>query len=283
MIHSNFVIITGLSGAGKSNAVKVFEDLGYFCIDNLPAPLIPKFAELCLQSAGKVSKIALVIDIRGDLFLDELNQNLNELSSMNIPYQILFLEASDEVLIQRFKETRRNHPLSPQGTISEGILLERQKLSELRGRAHKIIDTSRLKASELRSELRSQWADISNELSVSIITFGYKHGIPIDTDLLMDVRFIPNPFYIPELRPLTGRDPAVQEYVYSSAESQEFLQKFSDLLKFLLPNYSKEGKTHITIGIGCTGGQHRSIALGIKIGQLLEQEGYTVNVKHRDN
>ena len=213
MIHSNFVIITGLSGAGKSNAVKVFEDLGYFCIDNLPAPLIPKFAELCLQSAGKVSKIALVIDIRGDLFLDELNQNLNELSSMNIPYQILFLEASDEVLIQRFKETRRNHPLSPQGTISEGILLERQKLSELRGRAHKIIDTSRLKASELRSELRSQWADISNELSVSIITFGYKHGIPIDTDLLMDVRFIPNPFYIPELRPLTGRDPAVAPFL----------------------------------------------------------------------
>ena len=283
MKNSNFVIITGLSGAGKSNAGKVFEDMGYFCIDNLPAPLIPKFAELCLQSDGKVSKIALVIDIRGDLFLDALNQNLTELNNMNIPYQILFLEASDDILIQRFKETRRNHPLSPQGTISEGICLERQKLSELRGRAHKIIDTSRLKASELRSELRSQWAEISNEMSVSIITFGYKHGIPIDTDLLMDVRFIPNPFYIPELRPLTGRDPAVQEYVYSSTESQEFIQKFSDLLKFLLPNYSKEGKTHITIGIGCTGGQHRSIALGIKIGQILEQEGYTVNVKHRDN
>ena len=283
MKNSNFVIITGLSGAGKSNAVKVFEDMGYFCIDNLPAPLIPKFAELCLQSDGKVNKIALVIDIRGDLFLDALNQNLNELNNMNIPYQILFLEASDDILIQRFKETRRNHPLSPQGTISEGIRLERQKLSELRGRAHKIIDTSRLKASELRSELRSQWAEISSGLSVSIITFGYKHGIPIDTDLLMDVRFIPNPFYIPELRPLTGRDSAVQEYVYGSAESQEFLQKYTDLLKFLLPNYSKEGKTHITIGIGCTGGQHRSIALGIKIGQILEQEGYTVNVKHRDN
>ena len=283
MVNSNFVIITGLSGAGKSNAIKVFEDMGYFCVDNLPAPLIPKFAELCLQSDGKVSKIALVIDIRGDLFLDDLNHNLDELHNMDIPYQILFLEASDDVLIQRFKETRRNHPLSPQGTISEGIRLERQKLSELRGRADKIIDTSRLKASELRSELRSQWAELSDKLSISIITFGYKHGIPIDTDLLMDVRFIPNPFYIPELRPLTGRDPAVQEYVFRSAECQEFLQKFTDLLKFLLPNYIKEGKTHLTIGIGCTGGQHRSIALGIKIGQILEQEGYPVNVKHRDN
>ncbi|MGM9525452.1 MAG: RNase adapter RapZ [Peptococcaceae bacterium] len=283
MVNSNFVIITGLSGAGKSNAIKVFEDMGYFCVDNLPAPLIPKFAELCLQSDGKVSKIALVIDIRGDLFLDDLNHNLDELHNMDIPYQILFLEASDDVLIQRFKETRRNHPLSPQGTISEGIRLERQKLSELRGRADKIIDTSRLKASELRSELRSQWAEFSDKLSISIITFGYKHGIPIDTDLLMDVRFIPNPFYIPELRPLTGRDPAVQEYVFRSAECQEFLQKFTDLLKFLLPNYIKEGKTHLTIGIGCTGGQHRSIALGIKIGQILEQEGYPVNVKHRDN
>ena len=281
MNNSNFVIITGLSGAGKSNAVKVFEDMGYFCVDNLPAPLIPKFAELCLQSDGKVSKIALVIG--GDLFLDELNHNLDELRNMDIPYQILFLEASDDILIQRFKETRRNHPLSPQGTISEGIRLERQKLSELRGRADKIIDTSRLKASELRSELRTQWAEVSDKLSVSIITFGYKHGIPIDTDLLMDVRFIPNPFYIPELRPLTGRDPAVQEYVFRSKECQEFLQKYTDLLKFLLPNYSREGKTHLTIGIGCTGGQHRSIALGIKIGQILEQEGYPVNVKHRDN
>lgn len=283
MSQANFVIITGLSGAGKSNAIKVFEDLGYFCVDNLPAPLIPKFVELCLQSNGKVNKIALVIDIRGDLFLNDLDHNLKELDMMHIPYQILFLEASDEILIQRFKETRRNHPLSPQGTISEGIALERQKLSELRGRAHKIIDTSRLKTSELRSELRSQWAEFSTALSVSIITFGYKHGIPMDTDLLMDVRFIPNPFYVPELRPLTGRDAAVQEYVFHSPITQEFIQKFSDLLKFLLPNYSKEGKTHITIGIGCTGGQHRSIALGIKIGQILEQEGYLVNVKHRDN
>ena len=158
MENSSFVIITGLSGAGKSNAVKVFEDMGYFCVDNLPAPLIPKFAELCLQSAGKVAKIALVIDIRGDLFLNDLNRNLDELRKMEIPYQILFLEASDEVLIQRFKETRRNHPLSPQGTVSDGIAKEREKLSELRGRADKIMDTSRMKVSEFRAELRSQCA-----------------------------------------------------------------------------------------------------------------------------
>ena len=283
MKETNFVIITGLSGAGKSTAVKVFEDMGYFCVDNLPAPLIPKFAELCLQLKGEVTKIALVIDIRGDMFLDELTTNLDELTKMEIPYQILFLEASDEVLVQRFKETRRNHPLSPQGSVSEGIRMEREKLSDLRGRAHKVIDTSRMRTSELRAELRNQWAEISDKLSVSIVSFGYKHGVPIDADLLIDVRFMPNPFYIPELRPLTGRDPAVQEYVFRTKECQEFIKRYMDLLKFLLPCYSAEGKTHLTIGVGCTGGQHRSIAIGIKLGELLEEEGYQVNVKHRDN
>lgn len=283
MANSSFVIITGLSGAGKSQAVKVFEDMGYFCIDNLPAPLIPKFAELCAQSQGKVDKVALVIDIRGDLFLNDLHQSLETLTVMDVPYQIIFLEASDEVLIQRFKETRRNHPLSPHGTISEGIKLERQKLVDLRARADRIIDTSRLKSSELKEELRNQWADVTNMMSVTVITFGYKHGIPMDTDLLMDVRFIPNPFYIPELRPLTGRDLAVQEYVYQSEESKLFVEKYIDLLKFLLPCYIKEGKTHLSIGIGCTGGQHRSVALGIKIGGILRQDGYQVSIRHRDS
>lgn len=283
MANSSFVIITGLSGAGKSQAVKVFEDMGYFCIDNLPAPLIPKFAELCAQSQGKVDKVALVIDIRGDLFLNDLHQSLETLTVMDVPYQIIFLEASDEVLIQRFKETRRNHPLSPHGTISEGIKLERQKLVDLRARADRIIDTSRLKSSELKEELRNQWADVTNMMSVTVITFGYKHGIPMDTDLLMDVRFIPNPFYIPELRPLTGRDLAVQEYVYQSEESKLFVEKYIDLLKFLLPCYIKEGKTHLSIGIGCTGGQHRSVALGIKIGDILRQDGYQVSIRHRDS
>ncbi|MBR6755660.1 MAG: RNase adapter RapZ, partial [Peptococcaceae bacterium] len=266
-----------------SQAVKVFEDMGYFCIDNLPAPLIPKFAELCSQANEKVDKIALVIDIRGDLFLNDLHSSLEELLRMGIQYQILFLEASDEVLIQRFKESRRNHPLSPHGTLSEGIKLEREKLSELKGRAHRVIDTSRLKTSQLKEELRNQWSENNNALSVSVITFGYKHGIPMDVDLLMDVRFIPNPYYIPELRPLTGRDPEVQEYVLDKPESQEFLQKYTDLLKFVLPHYIKEGKTHLTIGIGCTGGQHRSVALGIAISKILNEEGYSVSVKHRDS
>lgn len=283
MDDTSFVIITGLSGAGKSQAVKVFEDMGYFCVDNLPAPLIPKFAELCQQSEGKVRSVALVIDIRGDLFLDELNDSLNQLKTMAVDYQILFLEASDDVLISRFKETRRNHPLSPSGSISEGIRLEREKLSDLRGRANKIIDTSRLKSSELRAELRQDWGNEAVNMNVTILSFGYKHGIPMDTDLLMDVRFIPNPFYLPELRPLTGRDRAVQEYVYQSSESQEFIERFSGLLLFLLPNYIKEGKTHMMLGIGCTGGQHRSVALAIKLGQILADAGYKVSVRHRDS
>ena len=281
--NTEFVIITGLSGAGKSQAVKVFEDMGYFCVDNLPVPLIPKFAELCQQSGGKVQSVALVIDIRGDMFLDDLNNALAELTEIGIDYQILFLEASDEVLISRFKESRRNHPLSPEGTISAGIALERDKLTNLRGRANKVIDTSRLKVHELREELRQQWGINHVKMTVSILSFGYKHGIPMDTDLLMDVRFIPNPFYIPELRPLTGREAPVRDYVLGSAQSQIFLEKFSDLLLFLLPNYIKEGKTHLTLGIGCTGGQHRSVALAIRLGEILQQAGYNVVVKHRDS
>lgn len=283
MKNTEFVIITGLSGAGKSQAVKVFEDMGYFCVDNLPAPLIPKFAELCQQSEGKVQSVALVIDIRGDLFLDDLNSSLAELRVMDIEYQILFLEASDEVLISRFKESRRNHPLSPDGTISSGIELEREKLSNLRGKANKIIDTSRLKVNELREELRQQWSPDHVHMTVTILSFGYKHGIPMDTDLLMDVRFIPNPYYIPEMRPMTGRDQPVRDYVLGSKESQVFLEKFSSLLLFLLPNYIKEGKTHLTLGIGCTGGQHRSVALAIRMGEIMMEHGYNVVVKHRDS
>lgn len=283
MSSVEFVIITGLSGAGKSQAVKSFEDMDYFCVDNLPAPLIPKFAELCTQSEGKVNKIALVIDIRGDLFLDDLSNSLDTLTEMGIEYQILFLEASDGVLVQRFKESRRNHPLSPQGTVSSGIALERKKLSHLRGKANKIIDTSRLKPSELRQDLRLQWNENKVNMTITILSFGYKHGVPIDVDLLMDVRFIPNPFYIPELRPLTGRNKKVQDYVYESQESQTFLRMYYDLLKFLLPLYIKEGKTHLTVGIGCTGGQHRSVALSIKLGEMLESDQYHVVVEHRDS
>jgi len=275
------VIITGLSGAGKSNAVKEFEDMGFFCVDNLPAPLIPKFAELCISS-GQIDKMALVIDIRGGMFLNELDNSLQMLTEMEIDYNILFLEASDEVLISRFKETRRNHPMS-NGSLAESIQEERKKLSELRGKADRIIDTSRLSNRQLRDIIGDEWYGEKRKMSVTIMSFGYKHGVPGDMDLLLDVRFLPNPYYIPELKALTGRDAAVRKYVMDSAVSQAFLQKYTDLLLFLLPHYIAEGKSHLTIGIGCTGGQHRSITLAIEVGNILRENGYEVLIKHRDN
>jgi len=276
------VIITGLSGAGKSNAMKIFEDMGYFCIDNLPAPLMPKFAELCQQSAQNISKVALVIDVRGGLFLDDLSNSLAELMEMGIYYRIIFLEASDEVLINRFKETRRSHPLAPNGTVSEGLALERKVLGEIRGQADKIIDTSRLRLQELKHMLWEQWGDKTEPFSVSLVTFGYKYGIPRDVDLLMDVRFLPNPYYDVNLKDLTGYDEAVQKYVMDSEVSKEFLQKFVQMMLFLLPNYIAEGKHNLAIGIGCTGGQHRSVSIAIKLGEILKENGYAVSINHRE-
>ena len=277
-----FVIITGLSGAGKSNAMKIFEDMGYFCIDNLPAPLIPKFAELCQQSASKISKVALVIDVRGGLFLDELSSSLAELGEMGIYYRILFFEAADDVLINRFKEARRNHPLSANGTISQGLALEREVLQELRDKADKVIDTSRLRLQELRHILWEGWGDKSEQFSVSLVSFGFKHGIPLDLDLMMDVRFLPNPYYDPDLKDLTGRDEAVQRYVMDNEVSQEFLKRFADMMLFLLPKYIEEGKHHLAVGIGCTGGQHRSVTIAIKLGEILKEKGYIVGINHRE-
>lgn len=284
MNNVNVLIITGLSGAGKTQAVRSLEDLGYFCVDNLPPSLIPKFAELCSQSKGKVNKVALVIDIRGGQFFDDLFAALEDLKAMGIHYEILFLEASNEVLINRFKETRRRHPLTAEGGVIEGINIERERLQELRGRANKIIDTSELKPNELKEEIRRLWGKKDKEkiLSITIMSFGYKYGIPLDTDLLVDVRFLPNPYYIPELKELTGSDKEVQEYVFKSPMSQEFIEKYHDLLNFLIPNYISEGKTHLLIGIGCTGGRHRSVAIANRFGQLLQSDYYQVMVKHRD-
>ena len=275
-------IITGLSGAGKNNAVKIFEDMGFFCIDNLPAPLIPKFAELCQKSDENITKVALVIDVRGGLFLDDLSSSLAELTEMGIYYRILFLEASDEVLINRFKETRRAHPLAAGGTISEGLDLERKILREIRGKADKIIDTSRLRLQELRHILWEEWGDKLEPFTVSLVSFGYKYGVPSDLDLLMDVRFLPNPYYEPELKELTGRDERVREYVMNSEVSREFLKRFADFLLFLLPEYIKEGKHHLAVGIGCTGGQHRSVTIALKMADILKDAGYAVNVNHRE-
>jgi UPF0042 nucleotide-binding protein len=247
--------------------------------------LIPKFAELCIQSKGRVNKVALVIDIRGGQFFDNLFQALEELKAMGIYYEILFLEAANEILVNRFKETRRRHPLSAEGGgVMEGIKLERRLLQELRGRANKIIDTSELKPNQLKEEIKNLWGknDKGKNLSITVMSFGYKYGIPLDTDLLMDVRFLPNPYYIPELKDLTGCDQAVQEYVFKSPISREFVDKYYSLLDFLIPNYITEGKTHLVIAIGCTGGHHRSVALANSLGQLLQNDKYEVTIKHRD-
>ncbi|MHB8170237.1 MAG: RNase adapter RapZ [Thermincolia bacterium] len=283
----NLIIVTGLSGAGKTQAIWCLEDLGYFCVDNLPPTLIPKFAELCAQSGGKVNKVALVIDIRGGEFFDGLFETLSTLRDDGIRHEILFLEASDETLVRRFKETRRRHPLSPQGRVLDGILEERQRLEDLRGKANKVIDTTEMSNQQLKQEITTMFGDNVDVLNlrVTVMSFGFKYGIPLDSDLVIDVRFLPNPFYIEELRLFTGNDQQVQDYVFGSPVTKTFIRKFYSLVKFLVPHYIHEGKTNLVIAIGCTGGQHRSVTLANKLGNLLEEhdhEGYSVQVKHRD-
>ena len=279
-----FVIVTGLSGAGKTQAIQCLEDLGFFCVDNLPPTLIPKFAELCAQSEGKINKIALVIDIRGGGFFDAVYESLDVLKSVGIKYEILYLEASDETLVRRFKESRRRHPLTQHGRVLEGIQEERKILQELKGKAHKIIDTSDLSNKELKDQINALYRSEPEEqgLSITVMSFGYKYGVPMDADLVVDVRFLPNPHYIEELRPLTGGDKKIQDYVFSSPVSKAFMRKFSSLIKFLLPHYIKEGKTSLVVAIGCTGGQHRSVTLANKLHTMLESKKYNVNKRHRD-
>lgn len=278
------VIITGLSGAGKTQAVRALEDLGFFCVDNLPPNLLPKFGELVVQSEGKINKIALVIDIRGGEFFGALNEGLHELGAQGIRSEILFLEASDETLIRRFKESRRRHPLSESGRIWDGIKLERQMLADLRGKANKVIDTSDLSAQQLKSQVIELFGkeEQKNQLQITIMSFGYKYGTPRDADLLVDVRFLPNPFYIPELKHLTGNDEPVQQYVLQSSATRLFIRKYYSLLRFLIPHYIKEGKTHLVIGIGCTGGKHRSVTLANSLAASLAKHDYAITVKHRD-
>ncbi|MDN5347523.1 MAG: RNase adapter protein RapZ [Clostridia bacterium] len=280
------VIITGLSGAGKTQALRCLEDLGFFCVDNLPPTLLPGFIELLRQpveEGNQVKKAAVVMDIRGGRFFAGLDEALNYLDREKLGYEILFLEAADEVLVRRYKETRRRHPLSSEGRILEGIIEERERLQEFRGRASKIIDTSELTPRQLREEIIELFAaGAENQLAISIISFGYKYGIPLDADLVMDVRFLPNPHYIPSLRPFTGHDRCVEEFIMSSPLTHNFLDQFAGLLRFLLPHYTAEGKNHLVIAIGCTGGQHRSVTLANKLGSLLQEEGYRVTVKHRD-
>ncbi len=285
---SRLIIITGMSGAGKSSAINVFEDLGFFCVDNLPIILLPKFAEVVAQSEGKISKVALGIDVRERGFLDNLFNTLKELGGLQIKYEMLFLEASTEVLLHRFSETRRRHPLDIDGheqSILEGINQERALLTEIKSKADKIIDTTNLSAKELRDTLAESFllqSDKARTLRVNLISFGYKYGMPLDADLVLDVRFLPNPHYIDELKPYTGNDSKIKEFVLNNPVAQKFLRKFFNLLKYLMPHYIKEGKAYLSIAIGCTGGKHRSVVVTNELEKYLTGRKYDVKVKHRD-
>jgi UPF0042 nucleotide-binding protein len=277
-----FLLITGMSGAGKSLTLNHFEDRGYFCVDNLPPALISKFAELCIQS--DLDKIALVSDIRGREFFNELFVELEKLENLNLNYNILFLEASNEILIRRYKESRRRHPLDEAGRILDAIEQERKMLEEIRGRATKIIDTGELKKSELQEELNNcYFAETTNStLHLSLISFGFKYGIPRDADLVFDVRFLPNPYYVDSLKNKTGEDKVVQEYVTKWPVTDKFYNKFFDLIEFLLPEYKNEGKSHLSIAVGCTGGKHRSVTTVLKLAEILKDLPYNINIEHRD-
>lgn len=278
----HLVVITGMSGAGKTQAIRALEDLGFFCVDNLPPTLIPRFIELLKEPEGHLQKVALVMDIRGGKFFHALEDALNFLN-VNYPFELLFLEASNEALVRRFKETRRRHPLLGESGVLEGIIEERKRLEPLRGLASKVIDTSELSPKQLKQQVVELFGDESHyKLVITVVSFGYKYGIPLDADLVMDVRFLPNPFYVKELKSLTGEDEKVQTYVLASPETSVFIEKFGEMLKFLIPYYIKEGKTQLVVAIGCTGGQHRSVTLANKIRSMIGNAGYKVIITHRD-
>lgn len=279
-----FVIITGMSGAGKSQAIKVLEDINYYCMDNLPPALLPNFAELCKSSSKEVNKVAVVADIRGGIFFKDLFNSLDALKNMGIQYRILFLNASDDELVKRYKEQRRPHPLSTTGTIVDGIHEERASLEEVKKRSDYIIDTTNMKLGRLKEELLSIFVqgNISFNLNITVMSFGYKYGLPQDSDLVFDVRFLPNPYYIETLKNYTGNDKSVQEYVMGFDTTNIFIDKLKDMLLFLLPHYIKEGKSNLVVSIGCTGGKHRSVTIANKIAAFLSEENYRVLSNHRD-
>jgi len=278
------VIVSGASGSGKTQALKCLEDLGFFCVDNLPPALFPKFAELCEQSGRDVKNIALGIDIRERGFFADFFDYLARLKNGAYVVELLFLEASDAVLTRRFSESRRPHPLLPQQPVSEGIRLERQHLSELRERADRILDTSEITVHELRDWMArhySEW-DAKQSLRVSLLTFGFKYGVPYDADLVFDVRFLQNPNFVPELKPLTGENELVQRYVLNSKDTEGLLQHLERLFAFLLPMFERERRSYLTIAIGCTGGRHRSVAIALQLHKSFVTQGYPVTIRHRD-
>jgi RNase adapter protein RapZ len=277
------VVITGMSGSGKASVLKAFEDLDYYCVDNLPIDLIPRFADLAKQSA-EIEKAALVADIREGAQLKRLPRIIQALRKQ-IKTTVLFLEASDDALLRRFSETRRPHPLGKDSTVKNALKKERKLIQPIRAMADMVVDSSRFNVHELRSHITAKFTSGSTEkdILVSIVTFGYKAGVPNDADLLFDVRFLPNPHFIPAFRPYTGRHPQVAKYIRSFPQTQEFIDRISGLLIYLVPHYIREGKSYLTIGFGCTGGQHRSVFIGEEVKGLLAKAGYRVKVVHRDS
>ncbi|MDD4722558.1 MAG: RNase adapter RapZ [Acidaminococcaceae bacterium] len=284
MENSRNLIITGMSGAGKTQVMRTLEDLNYFCVDNLPPALIPKFIELCMQAGNKNKQIALVVDIRGGNFFDELIGVLDKIEANSVNYELLFLDASDATLIKRYKESRRRHPLIGKGGLSDAIARERAVLSAVRAKATMIIDTTNTVNSALREKIIELYGVEGTlpHMNIVVQSFGFKHGMPMDCDMIFDVRFLPNPFYVPELKPLSGNDRAVVEFIESKEVTKEFLKRLESLVMFLLPQYVKEGKSQLMLGIGCTGGRHRSVYIANVLGTWIQKAGYGVQVTHRD-
>lgn len=279
-----FVVITGMSGAGKSFAIKCLEDMGFFCVDNLPTTLIPTFADLVVRSQQSPQRVALGVDVRAGEYLPHLLDAIGELRARGHSVEVLYLEASDESLVRRYHETRRRHPLAGDGQVLDGILAERKALAHLRGIADRIIDTSGLTVHQFKDLLVTSYGSprARSGLATSLISFGFKHGIPIDADLVFDIRFLPNPHFVDALRPLDGRDDRVSEFIFKHEESREMLRRLEDLLAFLLPAYQHEGKAHLTIAVGCTGGRHRSVSFVMALRRLLDDRGFPPTVVHRD-
>lgn len=284
MTSRRIVIVTGLSGSGKSTAVNALEDMGFFCVDNLPADLLPKLLELTESSGAELTKLALVIDLRQRKFFSRYSAILDSLTAAKTPLEILFLEARDDVLIRRYSETRRQHPLAVTGSLLDGIREERHELSEIRERADQVIDTSNMTVHQLRDDIRKIFGSVNGrELKIAVSSFGFGRGLPMESDLVLDVRFLPNPYFVEELKAKDGRDYGVAQWVHSHETTKVFLQKLEDMLAFLLPLYIQEGKQYLTIAVGCTGGRHRSVVVAQHISGFLERGGYTsVELKHRE-
>jgi UPF0042 nucleotide-binding protein len=279
-----FVVITGMSGAGKSFAIKCFEDMGFFCVDNLPTTLIPTFADLAVRSTQKIPRVALGVDVRMGEYLPHLLETVGELRARRHSVEVLFIEASDEALVRRFHETRRRHPLAGEGHVLDAIRAERKALTHVRELADRVVDTSSLNVHQFKDQLVTLFGTVHphSGLTTSLVSFGFKHGIPIDADLVFDVRFLPNPHFVDELRALDGRDARVREFIMKHTESRELVRRLQDLLQFLLPAYAREGKAYLTVAVGCTGGRHRSVALVEELERFLSGLGFAPTVVHRD-